>query len=78
MHGLSRTPQSLGGSPVHLYLYVADVDDVFKRALDAGSKAIDEPEDREWGDRAAGIEDPYGHVWWLGTPLKDLPPKDTK
>jgi PhnB protein len=78
VHGLSRTPQSLGGSPVHLYLYVADVDDVFRRALDAGSKAIDEPEDREWGDRTAGIEDPYGHVWWLGTPLKDLPPKDTK
>jgi PhnB protein len=78
VHGLSRTPQSLGGSPVHLYLYVADVDDVFRRALEAGSKAIDEPEDREWGDRTAGIEDPYGHVWWLGTPLKDVPPKDSK
>ena len=75
VHGLSRTPKSLGGSPVHLYLYVADVDDVFKRALEAGSKAIDEPEDRDWGDRTAGIEDPYGHVWWLGTPIKDLPVK---
>jgi PhnB protein len=78
VHGLSRSPQSLGGSPVHLYLYVADVDDVFRRALESGSKAIDEPEDREWGDRTAGIEDPYGHIWWLGTPTKDVPPKDTK
>jgi PhnB protein len=78
VHGLSRSPQSLGGSPVHLYLYVADVDDVFRRALEAGSKAIDEPEDREWGDRTAGIEDPYGHIWWLGTPTKDVPPKHTK
>ena len=75
VHGLSRSPRSLGGSPVHLYLYVADVDDVFKRALDAGSKAIDEPEDRDWGDRTAGIEDPYGHVWWLGTPINDPPVK---
>jgi PhnB protein len=78
VHHLSRTPQSLGGSPVHLYIYVADVDEVFRRAVEAGAKVIDQPEDREWGDRTSGIEDPFGHVWWVGTPLKDLPPKDTK
>lgn len=76
-HGLSRTPRSYGGSPVHLYIYVADVDEVFKRAIGAGAKVIDEVEDREWGDRCGGIEDPYGHVWWVGTPIKDLPPKDS-
>jgi PhnB protein len=69
-HGLSRTPRSYGGSPVHLYIYVADVDEVFKRAIGAGAKVIDEVEDREWGDRCGGIEDPYGHVWWVGTPIK--------
>jgi PhnB protein len=73
--GLSRTPRSYGGSPVHLYIYVADVDEVFKRAIEAGAKTIDVPEDREWGDRCGGIEDPYGHVWWVGTPLKELPPR---
>jgi PhnB protein len=77
-HGLSRSPRSYGGSPVHLYIYVADVDEVFKRAIEAGAKTIDVPEDREWGDRCGGIEDPYGHVWWVGTPLKDLPPKNVK
>src|SRR5208282_941472 len=76
-HGLSRTPRSYGGSPVHLYIYVADVDEVFKRAIDAGAKVIDQVEDREWGDRCGGIEDPYGHVWWVGTPIKDLPPKNS-
>ncbi len=69
-HGLSRTPRSYGGSPVHLYIYVADVDEVFKRAIGAGAKVIDKVEDREWGDRCGGIEDPYGHVWWVGTPIK--------
>jgi PhnB protein len=76
VHGLSRTPRSYGGSPVHLYIYVADVDQVFKRAIEAGAKVIDQAENRDWGDRTAGIEDPYGHVWWVGTPIKDLPPKN--
>ena len=78
VHHLSRTPQSLGGSPVHLYIYVADVDEVFRRAIEAGAKVIDQPEDREWGDRTSGIEDPFGHVWWVGTPIKDLPTKTVK
>jgi PhnB protein len=73
--GVYRTPQMLGGSPLHLYVYVANVDEVFKRALEAGAKVIDPVEDKGWGDRCGGIEDPFGHVWWVGTPLKDLPPK---
>jgi len=73
--GTYRTPRMLGGSPVHLYVYVANVDEVFRRALEAGAKVIDPVEDKDWGDRCGGIEDPFGHVWWVGTPLKDLPPK---
>jgi PhnB protein len=72
VRGLSRTPRSYGGSPVHMYIYVADVDDVVKRAIAAGAKIIDLVEDRDWGDRCGGIEDPYGHVWFVGTPLKDV------
>ena len=60
---------------MHLYIYVADVDDVVRRAIAAGAKVIDQVEDRDWGDRCGGIEDPYGHVWFVGTPLKDLAPK---
>ena len=77
VHGLSRPPRSYGGSPVHLYIYVADVDDVVRRAIAAGAKAIDQVEDRDWGDRCGGIEDPWGHVWFVGTPLKDVPPKNS-
>ena len=72
VRGLSRPPRSYGGSPVHLYIYVADVDDVVRRAIAAGAKKIDEVEDRDWGDRCGGIEDPWGHVWFVGTPLKDV------
>jgi PhnB protein len=75
---LSRSPRSYGGSPVQMYIYVADVDQVVKRAIANGAKAIDQVENRDWGDRCGGIEDPYGHVWFVGTPLKDVPRKDTK
>jgi PhnB protein len=71
---LYRAPRGYGGSPVHLYVYVADVDAAVKRAIQAGAKVIDEVEDKDWGDRCGGIEDPFGHVWWVGTPIK---PKTT-
>ncbi len=66
--GLYRSPHGYGGSSVHLYVYVADVDTVFKRAIEAGAKVIDPVEDKEWGDRCGGIEDPFGHVWFVATP----------
>ena len=78
VQALSRPPRSYGGSPVHLYIYVADADDVVRRAVAAGAKIVDPVEDKEWGDRCGGIEDPYGHVWFVGTPLKDLRSKDSK
>jgi PhnB protein len=61
-----------------MYIYVADVDEVVTRAIANGARAIDQVENRDWGDRCGGIEDPYGHIWFVGTPLKDLPRKDTK
>jgi PhnB protein len=75
---LTRSPRSFGGSPVQMYIYVADVDEVVKRAIANGARAIDQVENRDWGDRCGGIEDPYGHIWFVGTPLKDVPRKDTK
>jgi len=67
---LYRSPHMLGGSSVHLYVYVANVDEVFRRALEAGAKVIDPVEDKEWGDRCGGIEDPFGHVWFVATPRR--------
>jgi PhnB protein len=75
---LTRSPRSYGGSPVQMYIYVADVDEVVTRAIANGARAIDQVENRDWGDRCGGIEDPYGHIWFVGTPLKDLPRKVTK
>ena len=68
--GFAATPQTLGGSPLHLYIYVTDADAAFKRAVDSGSKIVDPMEDKDWGDRCGGVQDPFGHIWYIATPLK--------
>jgi len=69
--GFAGTPRDFGGTPLHLYIYVADADAAFKRALDSGSKVVDPMEDKEWGDRCGGVQDPFGHIWYIATPLKN-------
>ena len=59
-----------GGSPVSMMLYVENCDATYRRALDAGAKSLREPADQFYGDRMAGVLDPFGYKWWIGTPLK--------
>jgi PhnB protein len=73
--GTDPSPQTLGGSPVALFIYVEDVDDVFKRATEAGAKAVQEPEDHFYGDRVAMFDDPFGHRWNIATHIEDVPPE---
>ena len=74
--GFVRTPHQLGGTPLHLYVYVPDADAAFQRALESGSEIVDEMEDKGWGDRCGGVRDPFGHIWYIATPLKDVQRKD--
>jgi PhnB protein len=67
--GFARTPHQLGGTPLHLYIYVPDPDAVFNRAIAAGSKVTDPLGDQEWGDRCGGFQDPFGHIWYVATPI---------
>jgi PhnB protein len=63
----SRAPALDGSSPVVIFLYVEDVDDVVGRATALGATVILPAEDQFWGDRIAWIKDPSGHVWTLAT-----------
>jgi PhnB protein len=69
-------PQSMGGTPVSLHLYVEDVDARFKQALAAGGKEKRKVEDQFYGDRSGSIEDPFGHIWHLSTHKEDLTPQE--
>src|SRR5262245_19486275 len=56
-----RSPQTLGGTPVNILVYVNDVDALVKRAEAAGAKVVQPPENQFYGDRMATLEDPFGH-----------------
>lgn len=58
--------------PADLYLYVEDTDATYHRALAAGATSVMEPEDKFYGDRNAGVEDPQGNHWWIGTHIEDV------
>lgn len=58
--------------PVSLYVYVPDTDAAYKRALQHGAKSLNEPADQFYGDRNAGVKDPLGNTWWIGTHIEDV------
>jgi PhnB protein len=51
--------------PMHLCLYVADVDSVYHSSMNAGAVSVSAPEDKHYGDWVAGIADPAGNTWWI-------------
>ncbi len=67
-----RSPQSLGGSPVVIYLYVEDVDAVARQAVAAGAKLLIPVSDQFYGDRSGRLADPFGHIWIISTHKEDV------
>jgi uncharacterized glyoxalase superfamily protein PhnB len=73
MPGMGRpAPSTSNPVPVTMWLYVADCDAAFSRAVDAGAKATMQPADMFWGDRCAAVADPFGYLWSFATHQKDL------
>ena len=59
--------------PSMLYLYVDDVDAVYRQAIDvSGTTSLREPVDEFYGDRSAGVKDEWGNQWWLATHVEDV------
>jgi PhnB protein len=72
----ANSPKKFGGSPVTIHVYVEDVDQTFKRALDNGAKELRTPEDKFYGDRGGEFEDPFGHKWSIATHVEDVSPEE--
>jgi len=72
MPGGGRSPQSIGGTPVTINLYVPDCDKIFKQAVSAGAKEVMPLDDQFWGDRYGIVDDPFGHRWAIATHKEDL------
>lgn len=51
----------------HVHVYVADVDDTWRRALAAGAESVQEPVQKDDEDKRGGVKDPGGTTWWIAT-----------
>ncbi len=67
-----KSAESMGGSPIGLYIYMADVDTAFKQAIAAGGTVVMPVADMFWGDRAGWLKDPFGYQWTIATHTRDL------
>lgn len=72
----ARSPESTGGSPVFVLVYVEDVDTFTARAVKAGAKLVRPVEDQFYGDRSGTLEDPFGHLWTIATHKEDVSPEE--
>jgi PhnB protein len=74
----ARSPQSFGGSPVSIHLYVGDVDAMFADSVAAGATVQRPVADQFYGDRTGGVVDPFGHVWYIATHKEDVSAEEMK
>lgn len=69
---------TIGSSPVSLYVYLPNVDQVIDRAKTEGAKVLRPAEDQFYGDRSGFIQDPFGHLWGIATHIEDVSPTEMK
>ena len=58
--------------PCMLYVYVENIDAVYKQAVKAGGTSLREPVNEFYGDRSAGITDKWNNQWWIATHIEDV------
>ena len=69
---MGRAQEDFPALPCMLYVYVPDTDATYDRALKAGAKSIQEPQDMFYGDRNAAVNDPWGNYWTIATHQETL------
>jgi PhnB protein len=74
--GGGKSAKAFGGTPISLWVYVADCDELFNRAVGAGAHVAPGPmgqlSDQFWGDRSGTFTDPYGYQWTIATHKEDV------
>jgi PhnB protein len=72
----NRSAESIGSSPVSLYVYLPDCDKVVEKAVAEGAKILKPVQDQFYGDRSGFIQDPFGHLWGVATHKEDVSEKE--
>jgi uncharacterized glyoxalase superfamily protein PhnB len=64
---LSEASEQFGPMPGAVHIYVPDVDETHRRALENGGHVLHEPMEMDYGERASAIKDPVGNNWYIAT-----------
>ena len=72
------SPESIGGSPVTMMIYVENIDLFTEEAVAAGLTVLHPVKDQFYGDRSGQFKDPFGHVWSFATRVEDVSPEEMK
>jgi len=72
----ARSAETIGGSPVSLYVYLPNCDEVVAKAAAEGGKILKPVADQFYGDRSGFFQDPFGHLWGVATHIEDVSDKD--
>jgi len=71
-----RGPRPGEDPPSCIHLHVDDCDAAVERAVAAGAVVTMPPADQFYGERAARVRDPFGHVWLIGSENEALTPEE--
>lgn len=74
--GPTRSPSSLGGSTVALFIYTERAPEMWQQAIDAGAEVVFPYELQFYGDEGGRIRDPFGHTWGIGRHVEDVDPDE--
>ena len=72
----TKIPKDTNGNSISLYVFVPDVDNTIKKAVQDGASLVMPAQDMFYGDRVGCIEDPFGYTWVLATHVKDVSEKE--
>ena len=74
----SPMPPQFPSKKASLAVFVKNCDAIYKDALSAGARSMQEPTDQFYGDRNARFEDPFGNEWSVMTHIKNVSEKEMK
>ena len=72
----TKIPKDTNGNSIGLYVFLPDVDNTIKKAVQEGATLVMAAQDMFYGDRVGSIEDPFGYNWTLATHVKDVSEKE--
>jgi uncharacterized glyoxalase superfamily protein PhnB len=59
--------EKYGARPSGMFIYIENVDAVYKKAIEKGAKSLTPPTKMEYG-YSGGFEDAWGNQWWVTQP----------